>query len=230
MNPDNYRFIAEWLNGPKGELNRFIAGDCDGIVSGLYEYDACYRPHFPEKTQFIPFPIDLSEVTPRIPHPETERTRFFIGIQRKRDAYKGTDIMYKALVKLATRYPDRIEIVKAESVPFAQYNRMMDHSDVLLDQLYSYTPAMNALCAMAKGLVVVGGGEEENYDILGEKELRPIVNVFPSFDDVYAKLEELIQHPEDIARLSAESIQYVRRHHDHRKVAERYVAFWKSRT
>ena len=93
MNPDNDRFIAEWLNGPKGELNRFIAGDCDGIVSGLYEYDACYRPHFPEKTQFIPFPIDLSEVTLRIPHPETERTRFFIGIQRKRDAYKGTDIM-----------------------------------------------------------------------------------------------------------------------------------------
>ena len=35
MNPDNDRFIAEWLNGPKGELNRFIAGDCDGIVSGL---------------------------------------------------------------------------------------------------------------------------------------------------------------------------------------------------
>lgn len=230
MNPDNDRFIAEWLNGPKGELNRYIADDCDGIVSGLYEYDACYRPHFPEKTQFIPFPIDLSEITPRIPHPETKRTRFFIGIQRKRDAYKGTDIMYKALVKLATRYPDRIEIVKAESVPFAQYNRMMDHSDVLLDQLYSYTPAMNALCAMAKGLVVVGGGEEENYDILGEKELRPIVNVLPSFDDVYARLEELILHPEDIARRAAESMQYVRRHHDHRKVAERYVAFWKSRT
>ena len=150
MNPDNDRFIAEWLNGPKGELNRFIAGDCDGIVSGLYEYDACYRPHFPEKTQFIPFPIDLSEVTLRLPHPETERTRFFIGIHRKRDAFKGAGIMYKALVKLATRYPDRIEIVKAESVPFAQYNRMMDHSDVLLDQLYSYTPAMNAMGAMSK--------------------------------------------------------------------------------
>ena len=32
MNPDNDRFIAEWLNGPKGELNRFIAGDCDGCL------------------------------------------------------------------------------------------------------------------------------------------------------------------------------------------------------
>ena len=41
MNPDNDRFIAEWLTGPKGELHRFIAGDSDGIVSGLSEYDAC---------------------------------------------------------------------------------------------------------------------------------------------------------------------------------------------
>ncbi len=229
-NSDNDRFVAEWLNGPKGRLNRFIADDCDGIVSGLYEYDACYRPHFPEKTWFIPFPIDLPEVTPRTHRPRTGRTRFFIGIQRGRDAYKGTDVMYKALVRLAARYPDRVEIVRAESVPFAQYIRMMDRSDVLLDQLYSYTPAMNALCAMAKGLVVVGGGEEENYEILKERELRPIVNVLPDINDVYAKLEELLLHPEDIARRSAEGIQYVRRHHDHVKVAKQYVDFWEGRT
>ena len=33
-------------------------------------------------------------------------------------------------------------------------------ADVLVDQLYSYTPAMNALAAMARGTVVIGGGEE----------------------------------------------------------------------
>ena len=225
-NPDNDRFIAEWLDGPKGELNRFIAEDCDGIVSGLYEYDACYRPEFPRKTRFIPFPIDTGSVTPRIPHPDNPRIRFFIGIQRTRDAYKGTDIMYKALIRLARQYPDRIEIVKAESVPFAQYSRMMDQCDVLLDQLYSYTPAMNALLAMAKGLVAVGGGEEENYDILGETELRPIVNVRPSEEDVYRQLEQLILHPGDIARRSAEGIEYVRRHHDYLKVAQQYLDFW----
>ena len=227
--PDNDRFIADWLNGPKGELNRAIAEDCDGIACGLYEYDACYRPYFPGKTQFIPFPIDRGEISPRIPRSGTSRMRFFIGIQRQRDAYKGTDIMYQALVRLAGKYPERIEIVKAESVPFAQYCTMMDHCDVLLDQLYSYTPAMNALLAMAKGLVVAGGGEEENYDILNEKELRPIVNVLPSQDDVYAKLEALILHPEDVERRSAEGVEYIRRHHDHLKVAEQYVAFWNSK-
>lgn len=225
-NTDNDRFITEWLYGAKGELNRHIAGDCDGIVTGLYEYEASYRPEFPDKTRFIPFPIDRSEITPKQPHPETDRIRFFIGIQRSRNAYKGTDIMYNALLRLAQAYPGQMEIVKAESVPFSEYCHMMDHSDVLLDQLYSYTPAMNALLAMAKGLVLVGGGEEEGYRILGEKELRPIVNVLPEEDDVYRGLEQLLLHPEDITRRSEESKLYIERHHDHIAVAAQYVDFW----
>ena len=100
--------------------------------------------------------------------------RFFIGIQKTRHQYKGTDIMLRALERIKEKYPNRCEIVKAESVPFAEYQKLMDGSDVLLDQLYSYTPAMNGLLAMAKGLVLVGGGEPENYEIIGEKEHRPI--------------------------------------------------------
>lgn len=225
-NNDNDRFIEEWLEGEKGRLNRYIAEDCDGIVSGLYEYDACYRPVFPQKTHFIPFPINLSEVNPRTPRPETRRIRFFIGIQRTRDAYKGTDLMYEALLKLSVNYPHQVEIIKAESVPYAEYHHMMDGCDVLLDQLYSYTPAMNALLAMAKGLVVVGGGEEENYEILGEKELRPIVNVTPSVEDVYIQLEKLLLDPESLNTRSTQSRLYICKHHDHLKVAKQYLDLW----
>ena len=39
----NKIFINDWINGPKGELNKYIANDCDGIISGLYEYDVCYQ-------------------------------------------------------------------------------------------------------------------------------------------------------------------------------------------
>ena len=85
---------------------------------------------------------------------------------------------------------------------------------------------MNALLAMAQGLVVVGGGEPENYEILGETELRPIVNVLPSEDDVFLKLENLVLHPEQIPLLKRQGLEYVRRHHDPVKVAERYLDFW----
>ena len=51
---DNDIWIAEWLNGSKGELNTWVAEDCDGIVSGLYEYDAAYRPSLPTNCASFP--------------------------------------------------------------------------------------------------------------------------------------------------------------------------------
>lgn len=221
--------IAEWIHGEKGKLNRYIAADCDGIPTGLYEYYACYRPHFPEKTTFIPFPINLKSLSPIEPRNESRPVRFFIGIQRTRNAYKGTDIMLRALERLKQAYPDRCEIIKAESVPYEEYQHMMNTSDALLDQLYSYTPAMNGLLAMGKGLILVGGGEPENYEILDETELRPIINVLPDEEDVYTRLEQLVLHPEQIKRLSAESRLYVERHHNHKKVAAQYIEFWESK-
>ena len=127
----------------------------------------------------------------------------------------------------SARCPDRIDILRAESVPFAKYQEMMNTSHVILDQLYSYTPAMNALLAMAKGIIVVGGGEPEHYDLLGEHQLRPIVNVQPTEQDVYDQiLHRLILHPETIRQLQLDSIEYIRRHHDHIAVARRYEALY----
>ena len=88
---------------------------------------------------------------------------------------------------------------------------------------------MNALLAMAKGLVVVGGGEEENYQILGEDNLRPIVNVLPDADDVYRKLEQLVVDPQRISTLSDQSRAYVERHHNADAVARKYLDFWMSK-
>lgn len=215
----------DWLNTPKGRLNQTIANDCDGIVTGLYEYQVCYEPYFPQKTQFIPYPI---KVPANLPPIETEPApvKFFIGISKGRNAYKGTDIMLQAAEAVLQKYPGRLELIKAEGVPFAQYQQMMDGSDVLIDQLYSYTPAMNALLAMSKGIICIGGGEAENYDILGETELHPIINVEPNFESVYNQMEQLVLHPDCIQELKRQSIEYIRRHHDYMKVARRYESFY----
>lgn len=219
---DNDLWIREWLHGPKGRLNDIIAHDADAIVSGLYEYDASYRPYFADKLRFIPFPIDLSMAEPTVRKATDGVVHFFIGIQKTRSQYKGTDIMLRALMRLKEHYPTRCIVEKAESVPFQEYVQMLRRSHVLLDQLYSYTPAMNALQAMAQGMVVVGGGEQENYQILNEQELRPIVNVQPDEQSVYDALEALVLHPERIEVLSRQSIEYIRRHHDHIRVARQY--------
>lgn len=215
----------DWLNTAKGQLNQMIAADADGIVTGLYEYHVCYEPYFPQKTHFIPYPI---RVQPGFGPADSAPLpiKLFIGISKGRSAYKGTDIMLKAAEAVRQKYPDRLELIKAEGVPFDLYQRMLDGCDVLMDQLYSYTPAMNALLAMSKGIICIGGGEPENYAILNETELRPIINVEPSYESVCRQLEQLVQHPERIPDLKRQSMEYVRRHHDYLKVARQYEAFY----
>ena len=222
---ENDIWIRDWLRGAKGELNQRIAKDCDGIIAGLYEYYAAYLPYFREKMVFIPFPI-VPNTTVAIKAEAPQRVRFFIGIQRNRSEYKGTDIMLRALEQLAQEMPDRCEVVRVESVPFAEYVQLMNGSDVILDQLYSYTPAMNALEAMARGLIVVGGAEPEHYALMQEEDLRPIINVLPNEESVYGVLREIALHPERVPQLKRDSITYIRKHHDYVKVAQRYLETW----
>ena len=218
-------YQQSWLGTAKEQLNQMIARDCDGIIAGLYEYWACYHPVFPDKTTFIPFPIRMPEKY------STERAQkskvvLFIGINKERSAYKGTDIMYKAAKDIQQKYPHCTKLVVAESVPFAQYQQMMESSDAILDQLYAYTPSMNPLLAMSKGIICIGGGEPENYEIINETQLRPIINVEPTYDSVYHELELLVLNPDRIPQLKRQSVDYVAKHHDYLKVARQYLDFW----
>ena len=135
--------------------------------------------------------------------------------------------MLHAAQRLKEKYPDKLDLRIAQGIPFDEYQRLMNGSDAILDQLYSYTPSMNSLLAMSKGIIVIGGGEPENYDILGEKELRPIINVQPDEQSVYDELEQLILHTDRIPELKRESVEYIRRHHDYVKVAEQYISFYR---
>jgi hypothetical protein len=72
----------------------------------------------------------------------------------------------------------------------------------------------------------VGGGEPENYAILGEEKLRPIVNVSPNEDAVFQALKELVENPERVSDLSVQSREYIHLHHNHTKVAQQYLDFW----
>ena len=127
--------------------------------------------------------------------------------------------MLKAAQDVQRKYPDILELTVAEGIPF----------DFILDQLYSYTPSMNPLEAMSKGIICIGGGEPENYEMLHEDTLRPIINVDPTYESVYHEVEALVLHPERIRELKQQSMEYVRKHHDYIKVARQYEAFYLSK-
>ena len=85
---------------------------------------------------------------------------------------------------------------------------------------------MNPLEAMSRGIICIGGGEPENYEILHEEQLRPIINVLPNYESVYQELEHLVLHPELMIELKRQSIVYINKHHDYLKVARKYEKYY----
>lgn len=222
----------EWVGTAREPLTKAVAADADAIVAGLYEYFVTYElaeeGRLKNKLSYIPFPIVIPEGVQ--PGKTDGRLRVFVGISKGRSAYKGTDIMLDAAREVGALYPDRMELRVAEGLPFDEYRQIIDDSDVLMDQLYGYSPAMNALLAMSKGIVVVGGGEPEHYELLKERELRPIVNVEPTRESVFCALESLVLHPEKVDEMKMQSVAYVRRHYDCIQVARQYERLYRSLT
>lgn len=228
---DTALFRREWWFGAKKELNQRIARDADAIVAGLYEYWASYHSAASElcdKLSYIPFPVRLSSESKVKPRKMADPVRFLIGIQSHRNVYKGTDIMLRALRRVEAECPAECRVTEVHSVPFAQYVKLMENQEVILDQLYSYTPAMNALEAMARGLVAVGGGEPEMYELMNEPELRPVLNVLPDEEDVHRVLLHLVKERDALLPvLQRQTRDFLVRHHDYIKVARAYEALYR---
>ena len=226
--PYSLRVVDEWYGTSKGKLSQYIAQNCDAIVACLYEYQASYQQAYPQKTTFIPLPIKPKPHIQLKPRTASQPVSFFLGIKRELMEYKGTDIFYRALMRIKEQYPDRCKVTVVEDLPFKEYEKKMNGNDVILDQAYSYTPAMNALEAMSRGLICIGGGEIENYQIIGEDELRPIINIQPNEESVFHELEQLVLHPERIPILQQQSMEYVKKHHDYIEVARKYANLYAS--
>ena len=87
---------------------------------------------------------------------------------------------------------------------------------------------MNSLLAMSKGIICIGGGENEGYELIKENDLRPIINVKPNYESVYKELKDLVCNPIRVKQLKLQSVQYVMKHHDYIKVAKEYEQIYQN--
>ncbi|MDY3620036.1 MAG: hypothetical protein SO104_02605 [Prevotella sp.] len=212
----------------------------DALVACLYEYWLDYNePPYVAKLHYVPLPIECEEMVrwcdgemvkcvgnDAPSHPLT----ILIGLQPKRDFMKGAMKIAAFVEEVARRHPGKVQIKYVEGVPYDEYMHLLAEADVLVDQLYSYTPSMNSLAAMARGTVVIGGGEEEYYEFIGEDTLRPIINVRPDVPDEenIAAIERALFTDGTLERMAQESIQFVHKYHDYRHVAEQYEQLYRS--
>ena len=232
----------------------------DALVPCLYEYWLDYNePPYAAKLYYIPLPMEcekmvrwcdgemvrwcngemvrcVGNVTTSPSHPNNSQLApshpitILIGLQPKRDFMKGAMKIATFVEEVARRHPGKVQIKYVEGVPYDEYMRLLAEADVLVDQLYSYTPSMNSLAAMARGTVVIGGGEEEYYEFIGEDTLRPIINVRPDVPDEenIATIEHALFTDGMLERMQREGVEFVHKYHDYRLVAKQYEQLYSS--
>lgn len=212
--------------GPMRRLSEHVYGRIDGAVSALYEYDVALRRALPaDKVAYGGIPVDTRAIG-FSPLEVRGKVRLFLGKKRGQEAYKGTDLLEAAARRVVDRHPGRAELTVVENVPLRDYLGLLRGSHILLDQAYSYTPATNALQAMAMGRVAVSGGEDDFYDFIGEKDNRPIINALPDVEALTAAIEDAVLHPGRLAEMGARSREFVEHHNEAETVARRFVDFW----
>ena len=227
----------------------------DALVPCLYEYWLDYNePPYAAKLHYIPLPMECekmvrwcdgemvkcvgndapshpndSQLPTNLTTSPSHHLTILIGLQPKRDFMKGAMKIATFVEEVARRHPGKVQIKYVEGVPYDEYMHLLAEADVLVDQLYSYTPSMNSLAAMARGTVVIGGGEEEYYEFIGEDTLRPIINVRPDVPDEenIAAIERALFTDGTLERMAQESIQFVHKYHDYRHVAEQYEQLYR---
>ncbi|MDE7388946.1 MAG: hypothetical protein K2M97_06835, partial [Muribaculaceae bacterium] len=230
MYQENPAKWAEWHNTELTEYQKHVFAHLDGAVSVLYEYQLGMERYLgTEKTAYGGIPIDTS-LFDQVELPDRIRcVKLFLGRDRTRKLMKGSDMLEVAAKRVIEHHPGRAELVIVENRPYREFVELLRDSHVVLDQIYSYTPATTALMAMAYGLNVVSGAEPEYYDFIGEHENRPIINAPIDCDALTDTLEQIVLHPELIAERGRRSREFVVKHNDCTTVARRFLDFWNRR-
>lgn len=200
-------------------------GLLDGAMSALPEYDMAARAVLGDRLAFTNLPIDLSLLKPSLMD-LSGKVELMVGMRSELVSSKGTDVLFRIASELAAEHPDRINVANVVDLPWKQYIVRLSKSHVVLDQLYSYSPGMNALNTMALGRVSGSGAQKEYYEYIGEREMRPIIELSPIADDLKARIASVALDKSRLAAMALESRKLVEHHNDVRIVADRYEAHW----
>ena len=218
-----------WHTPALKDYQQYFYDNIDGAVSVLYEYHLALRRVLPpDRIAYGGIPVDLDRFAPVSLPDHIDKVRLFLGRDTSRMMMKGSDYLYQAARNVVDRYPDRAELILVENRPFDEFITLLKSAHVVLDQIYSYTPASTALMAMAYGLNVISGGEPDYYDFIGERDNRPVINAPLTVDALVDTIEQIVLNPDRISERGKRSREFVEKHNDSVVVARRYLDFWTS--
>ena len=213
-----------WSQTPKGRnYNDWLLKSINGYIPIMYEYAQGYRNISCSKLcSTVPIPINVDKIVYE-KNIVGKKIIFFHGLIR--ESVKGTPLIRRAMKRLENNYPSEVICIIDGKMPLDKYLELLKKVNVVVDQTYFSSNAMNALYSLALGKVVLGGGEPES---LKEFELKesPVIPIKPNVDDIYRELETLVKSRAKITEIGEESRKFVENNHDYKIIAQRYVELW----
>lgn len=217
-----------WTSPEMQDYCRYVYSRVRGGITALYEYNEVFSAPFAGRLSYAGIPVDMDCVE-EVPFnlPDNGPVRVMVAYGKNRMTEKGTHVLLPMLRRIAARHPHLIQVVEVHGLTYAQFVETLKGVHVVVDQLYSYTPATTALLAMAMGKVAVSGAEEEYYHFIAEDELRPIFNADPFHEELTEqRLEALLLDRPRLRSMAAQGRRFVSRHNDSLTVARRFLRAW----
>jgi len=197
----------------------------DGVIPIMFEYYStfCAAGYSHKVCKPIPMPINCRKIDYKENIIKNNKVVFFHGLNRP--GFKGTFLIEKSFDKLKRKYPNDVECIIDGKMSFDKYMKVLSNTNVSLDQVFSYSLAMNALYSMAQGKIVAGGAEEESGILYGGI-LPPVYNLLPDSNSLMSTLELVLENRAEIVTQSAASREFVIEYHASDSVAEKYISYW----
>jgi len=204
---------------------KIINDSVDGVIPVMYEYAVAYRQqnklHNLKILPTIPLPLHTKSVKPF--NVVNEKIIIFHGLNSH---IKGSEFIVEALNLIAQKYPTKVEVIIDGKMPFYDYLKLLQRTNIVVDQCFGYGYGMNALYSMAMGKVVLSGCEPESAIEFKLKEI-PVINILPEVNQIVRQLEVLIKDPALINEFSKQSVEFVNNFHNDVLVATQYIDLFK---
>jgi glycosyltransferase involved in cell wall biosynthesis len=220
-----FNWFYDYLKKSHIKIHKYIMNNFDGLIATDFDYVDATK-NYPIFSGFIPYPIVHTKLTFNELIIQ-DKIIIFLGINKYSYSQKGISYFEKALKIIKEKYPDKVEIIITNTIPYPVYIDLYNKAHILLDQAYSRDQGYNALEAMAKGKVVFTGAEKEFMEYYNISE-KVCINAIPDVDYLVNELSFLIENPEEIIAIGKRARAFVEREHDYLKIAKKYLEVWKS--
>ncbi len=200
------------------EWENYLFNNIAGYIPIWYEYFEPFK-HYSSCKSIVRIPVNPSKFsfTPNIIH--DGKVVFYHGIT---GPHKGVRFIKPAFDKMRQKYGNQAEFICAEKLPFDEYMKVVERTNIIVDDANSYSVAMNGLFSMLKGKIIMGGAEPVANLKYGY-EYNPVFNICPDVDQICSVIEDIMSKRDSLDSIAKEGRKFVEQYHNYIEIAQQYI-------